>query len=138
VLNSDDFKNNMTRTDRELVIIQHHQLIQSKKSLLLRLLTLNSTELNPEFNADLDDLFEDLSVGKRVQRRIRRGWYNALARRCLQDIDVDPLNVFGDDASQIINNMHKVSFSEIGELRVGNKIYRIRDDDTLGYEEPKL
>lgn len=73
VLNSDDFKNNMSKVERNKVLDEHKRLIECTKPLLLRLLTLNHNDLNPELNADLDDLFEDLGVGKRIQRRVKRG-----------------------------------------------------------------
>lgn len=138
LISSDSFKNNMSKVERSTILYEHKALIERTKPLLLRLLTLNSSDLNPELNADLDDLFEDLGIGTRVQRRVKRGWYNALARRCLKDIDVDPLNVFGSEATYIINNMKKVDFHEIGELKIGNKVYRIKEDNTLFTGDSKI
>lgn len=138
ILNSDTFRNNLSKIERDKILNDHKQLIESSKPLLLRLLSLTSGDINPELNADLDDLLEDLSVGKRIQRRIKRGWYNALARRCLHDIDVDPLNIFGSKATHILLNMRKVDFCEIGELKIGNKIYRINEDDTLFVRDCKI
>lgn len=103
-------------------------MIADRKSLLLKLMSLNSGDLNPELNADIDDFLVDNDCSKRVSRRIKRGYYNALARECLKGIEVDPLNVFGEKASHVIYNMSKVSFSEIGEFKIGNKIFRVREN----------
>lgn len=131
VINSDDFKYKTSKWDREIILNAHKKRVQNAKCLLLRLMTLSSTDLNPEINADLDDYLEDISAGKRLCRRLKRGFYNALARECIRTLKEDPLKVFGNDANHIIYNMKKVSFSSIGEIKIGNKVYRVTDHSVI-------
>jgi hypothetical protein len=101
-------------------------------------MTLNSTDINPEINADFDDLIESNVVGKRLTRRLKRAYYNALARKCIKELSVDPLKVFGVEADRIIYNMSKADFSEIGEIKLGNKIYRVTEYDQIVSDLTKL
>lgn len=101
------------------------------KPLLLILMTLNNSYLNPEINADLDDFLVENNCGQRLSRRIKRGYYNAFSKGCLNDTNVDPLKVFGADARNIIFNAKKVPFDAIGEIKIGNKIYRINTDNSI-------
>lgn len=105
--------------------------------LLLSLMTLNSSYINPEINADLDDLLEDNNCGKRLSRRLKRGYYNALARECLRTYKADPLEIYGKDADVVMSNISKVPFSTIGELKIGDKIYRISEDETVNIKDSK-
>jgi hypothetical protein len=94
--------------------------------------------INPEINADLDDLIESHDLGKRVARGLKRSYFNALARKCLRELQVDPLKVFGEEAENIIANMKKVAFSDIGELKVGNKLYRVGNGGEVAVSGTRL
>jgi len=138
MLNSLEFKNKKTREERLSIIEEHEIQVSEKRSLLLKLLCLNSSDINPEINADIDDWFEEHEFSKRVCRRLRRSYYNALARECLSTIKVDPLMTFGNDSTKIIFNMEKLPFESIGEVKIGNKIYRVRGDLDVDISESKL
>lgn len=137
VINSNHFKNETSKSAREEILDAHKRRLHNAKSLLLRLMTLNSIDLNPEINGDLDDFLEDISAGKRLCRRFKRAFYNALARECLRTLKEDPLKIYGNDANHIIYNMKKVCFSSIGEIKVGNKVYRVTDHSVIT-EDAKL
>lgn len=127
IINSDNFKYKTSRAEREEILEAHKNLLHNTKSLLLRLMTLSSIDINPEINADLDDYLEEIEAGKRLCRRLKRGFYNALARECIRTLKEDPLKIYGNEANHIIYNMKKVSFSSIGEIKIGNKVYRVTD-----------
>lgn len=118
-------------------MMSHRDKIKSMTPLLLSLMTLNSSFLNPEINADLDDFLEDNDCGKRLSRRLKRSYYNALARECLRTLEGDPLKIYGKDSSIIMSNISKVPFATIGELKIGNKIYRINDNETVKVRDSK-
>lgn len=131
VLNSERFRRLSTRVEREAIVSKHAKAIEDIKPLLLKLMTLKASNINPEYNADLDDFIEENEVGKRLARRIKRGYFNALARECLRSMEGDPLKIFGKEADSILHNMAKVKFSSIGEIKIGNKIHRINVDDVV-------
>lgn len=138
VLNSHKFKYELSRSGREAIILEHKAKIKSMQPLLLLLMTLNHSNLNPEINADLDDFIEENNCGKRLCRRLKRAYYNALARECLKNLEIDPLNTFGSASDDIVYNIKKVPFSAIGELKIGDKIYRINENQEIGTKDSKI
>jgi len=101
-------------------------------------MTLTASDINPELNADIDDFLVENECGKRLSRRIKRAYFNALARDYLKISEVDPLKVFGSESDNILKNMKKVNFSSIGQLKIGDKIYHINANDSVITEEAKL
>jgi len=107
-LNSDEFKYHKTRAERDEITRVHRIRIEGEKSLILMLLSLNADMIDPEINADIDDFLVRNNAGKRLSRRLRRAYYNAMARECLNSIDVDPLRTFGSDSKTILKGMKSV------------------------------
>lgn len=138
VLNSDKFRFDTNRRDRNLIVSNHKESVENMKPLLLKLITLNANYLNSEINADVDDFLESNDVGKRVSRRFRRGYYNALAKNYLTNCTIDPLRVCGAEANHVLKNLEKVDFSRIGEIKVGNKIFRVSPEDDVVMDDSIL
>lgn len=58
VVQSERFKLNLSKIEREKVLSEHKAVIEKKKSLLTRLLLLSGNDLNADVNADIDDVLE--------------------------------------------------------------------------------
>jgi hypothetical protein len=138
LLNSDNFKFGLGKRERDLRIAAHSNELHRIKPLLLRLMTLTSSDINPELNADLDDFLSENECGKRLSRRIRRAYFNALSRNYLKICEVNPLKIFGSEADVVLKSIKKVSFSSIGQLKIGDKIYQINANDSVIAEEANL
>jgi hypothetical protein len=101
-------------------------------------MTLNSSCINSEINGDVDELLESNRVGKRLGRRIKRNYYNSLAKNCLNNLKKDPLNIFGPEAKDIMLNIEKVPFSSVGEIKIGTKTYTINEHNSVVSTDSKL
>jgi len=132
------FKIHSSRHDREKIIDTHKQTILQCKSLLSRLLTLSGNDLNADVNADVDDTLEGWDVGKRLSRRLRKAYYICLAKEFLKGFTGDPLDVFGEEATNHLLGIKSVSWSNITRFRVGNKYYEVSKSEEVVSKEAKL
>lgn len=121
-LNSHEFKFNTTRLNRVQIIKDHKHKIFERSSLLGLLVRLQTDYLNTEIVADFNDWIALNNLTGRLVKRLRKAYLLSIGRQLLKVTNEDPLEVFGSEALKLIKNAPKTEFSDIGKLRIGNKI----------------